>query len=65
MNSDDSNKKKTPAAAVPADRPPTIQHSGSGAETALLAMLKKRQMRASRDADPQLPATDAEKTTEE
>ena len=31
----------------------SIAHSGSGAQTALLAMLKKRRMRATREAEPE------------
>lgn len=46
-------KKAPPAAPQPADHTDSIPRSGSGAGTALLAMLKKRQMRAS--AEPQPP----------
>lgn len=49
-----STRKKPPTAApTPAENNDSIPRTGSGAGSALLAMLKKRQMRAS--AEPQPP----------
>jgi len=48
-----SNDAPDPATPTPADTPESIPRTGSGAGTALMAMLKKRQMRAS--AEPQPP----------
>jgi hypothetical protein len=52
-------EQKKKAAVAPSKVPEgagAIPRSGSGAGTALLAMLKKRQMRATRDMDPELTA---------
>jgi hypothetical protein len=59
------NKKATPA--EPAEPHTEVPRSGAGAGTAMFAMLKKRQMRATRDAepDPQPPATPAGDSTGE
>jgi len=51
------NKKAPPT--EPAETRTDVPRSGSGAGTALYAMLKKRQMRATRDADPDLPPPQA------
>jgi hypothetical protein len=52
--------KVTPApSAAPATGDTGDGHSGSGAQTALQAMLKKRRMRATRDPDPASPSEDA------
>ena len=53
------------AAPVEPDEPHTdVPRSGAGAGTAMFAMLRKRQMRASRDTEPdvQPPGTPARKT---
>ncbi len=47
--------KKVSQPAVPDPGKAKVERSGAGAQTALLAMLRKRQMRASNDPDP-LPA---------
>jgi hypothetical protein len=57
MSTDDP-EKKTPADAPPAPIP-YLPRSGAGAGTALVAMLKKRQMRVNRDTED--PASDAKK----
>lgn len=49
------SKPSTPAQE---DASGTSPHTGSGAHTALEAMLKKRKMRASRDAETQAPPPD-------
>ncbi len=54
-------KKKTPfpptsSAAAPAPAPQGLNRTGSGADTALVAMLAKRQMRAGRDPELAPPA---------
>lgn len=53
MSTDDP-EEKTPARA-PAEPVPYIPRSGCGAGTALVAMLKKRQMRATRDSEDAAP----------
>ncbi len=62
-------KKKTPvpptssaAAAAAAPAPGGLKHTGSGADTALVAMLAKRQMRAGRDPEPAPPAPTEKKS---
>ena len=52
--------EKTPA-DVPPEPIPYIPRSGSGAGTALAAMLKKRQMRANRDTEAPGPEDGAKK----
>jgi hypothetical protein len=60
MTHPDKNRKAdTPhIESVPATEPAEVPRSGSGAGTALSAMLKKRKMRVTRDTDtdPQTPA---------
>lgn len=53
-------KAPPPAAPNPVESHDAIPRSGAGAGTALLAMLKKRQMRAS--AEPQPPDAPPVKT---
>jgi hypothetical protein len=55
MNGQDPGQKTTPLPAPAADDTAAVPRSGSGAGTALAAMLKKRQMRPSRDAESQVP----------
>jgi hypothetical protein len=59
----DPKKKKAPAVPVipvkPSEDESTVARSGSGASTALQAMLRKRQMRAGRDEPPTEPAKKA------
>jgi hypothetical protein len=63
MSTDDP-KKKTPADAPP-EPIPYIPRSGSGAGTALVAMLKKRQMRVTRDTETPAPDDGAKKPANE
>jgi hypothetical protein len=44
--------KQTAAPSEPCEPQTEVPRSGAGAGTALFAMLKKRQMRASRDVEP-------------
>lgn len=54
MNSESPKKDLLPdEAATEGDS--TVQRSGSGADTALIAMLRKRQMRAGSEPQPQPP----------
>ena len=57
MNVEPPNNDFLPGES-PAEGDNTIPRSGSGAETALIAMLRKRQMRAG--AEPQQPQPDSE-----
>jgi hypothetical protein len=57
------SKQAPPAAPHPSENNDSVPRSGSGADSALLAMLKKRQMRAS--AEPQPPNAPAKKTADE
>jgi hypothetical protein len=57
MSGEEAKKKPTPEPAKLPDGHTTALRSGSGAGTALVAMLKRRQMRASRDVEPDPPAT--------
>jgi hypothetical protein len=59
------NKKGPPV--EPIEPHTEVPRSGAGAGTAMFAMLKKRQMRATRDAepDPQPPPTPAGNNTGE
>lgn len=58
--STDAPEKKAPA-GVPPEPIPYIPRSGSGADTALVAMLKKRQMHATRDTEDPAPEGGAKK----
>jgi hypothetical protein len=59
-------KKAAPLPSVKrVDANPPVPRSGSGAGTALLAMLKKRQMRVTRDAEPEPPPAGPEKKTKD
>jgi hypothetical protein len=60
MNPQDP-KKKAPTPEATVDEA-ALQRSGAGAGTALAAMLKRRLMRPNRDAEPQLPDTNIDKT---
>ncbi len=55
-----TRKKAPPAAPTPAETTENVPRSGSGAGSAMLAMLKRRQMRAS--AEPQPPEFTEKKT---
>jgi hypothetical protein len=52
---DPKNRKPQPIPVPPSEGDGQVARNGVGAQTALLAMLKRRQMRASRDADPPAP----------
>jgi hypothetical protein len=57
-------KKAPPSPSVKrVDANPPVPRSGSGAATARLAMLKKRQMRVTRDAEPEPPPAAPKKKT--
>ena len=58
---------KGPEKKTPTDVPPIpfIQRSGSGSDTALIAMLKKRQMRVKRDTENPAPEDGAKKAPSE
>ena len=58
---------KNGAPVEPAEPHTEVPRSGAGAGTALFAMLKKRQMRATQDAEPdsQPPATPHGNTSSE
>lgn len=58
MNGEPPNKDLPPGES-PAEGNNTVPRNGSGAETALIAMLRKRQMRAG--AEPKAPQPDGEK----
>ena len=58
MSGSDHTKDERGSGDQPTNPSRATPHTGSGAETALQAMLKKRKMRASRDADAQAPPTD-------
>jgi hypothetical protein len=64
---DEKKNTVTPPAETAGGAPAEVPRSGAGAGTAMSAMLKKRQMRVTRDADadPQSPATPARKTGSE
>jgi hypothetical protein len=64
MSRQDENKNAVTPPTEPTGAPSEVPRSGAGAGTALSAMLKKRQMRVTRDAEPepQSPATPARKT---
>ena len=55
---DPSDKVPPPPSATPGDGDKEVARTGAGAQTALLAMLKKRRMRATRDPDSLPPAED-------
>jgi hypothetical protein len=58
------NKKRPPL--EPAEPRTEVPRSGAGAGTAMFAMLKKRQMRATRDTEPESqPPAPARKTAGE
>jgi hypothetical protein len=61
MSRQDPKTKVAPIATTPADTA-ALPRSGAGAGTALAAMLKKRQMRPSRDSEPQVPDATVNKT---
>ena len=56
---DPSDKIPPPPSAAPPDSDAGDARTGAGAQTALLAMLKKRRMRATRDPDSLPPGEDA------
>ena len=58
---------KGPEKKPPTDVPPIpfIQGSGSGSDTALIAMLKKRQMRVKRDTENPAPEGGVKKPASE
>lgn len=63
MSTEDA-ENKTPA-DVPPEPIPYIPRSGSGAGTALMAMLKKRQMRVKRDTENPSPEDGSKKPASE
>jgi hypothetical protein len=61
MSRNDSKKKPIAPIPAPAQGDGHVARSGAGAQTALLAMLKKRQMRAFGDQDTVAPEEDEPK----
>ena len=55
MSHEDKKKAEIPP-IEPAQSAAPVPRSGAGAGSALFAMLKKRQMRATRDAEPDPPS---------
>jgi hypothetical protein len=65
MRHEDNKKAEIPPIETAKSGTP-VPRSGAGAGSALFAMLKKRQMRATRDAepDPKSPGTTARKASD-
>jgi len=63
MKPQDASERSEPSSTAQEPVSGAAPHTGSGAHTALQAMLKKRKSRAGRDTEPQTPAPDDDATS--
>ena len=63
MKPQDKSERSEPSGTIHDPGSVAAPHTGSGAHSALQAMLKNRKSRAGRDTEPQAPAPDDDATS--